>query len=209
MRPLLYALTATKPDTTDARLVADVAAAVHGGIDWLQYRDKSAAQATRRRRAEILKALCAEAGVRFLINDDWRLAAAVGADGVHLGREDGLIAEARATLGREALIGASCGDSLERARRAIAEGASYVAFGRLYPSRTKPEAPPVSLERVAEAVRDLPAPVCAIGGIRPEHLPEVLDTGVKLVAVVDGVFGAPDVEAAVRRYRAGLDTYNR
>lgn len=205
----LYAITSASVCADEERLSAAAAAAVRGGARLLQYRDKAAGPALRRRRAERLAAICRRAGCLFIVNDDVALAAAVGADGVHVGRGDAALAEARAALGEQALIGASCGDDLAYAEAAIAAGARYVAFGRLFPSTTKPQAPPARLATLAAAVQRLPVPVCAIGGIGLAQLPGVLATGVRLVAAVEGVCGADDIEAAARAYVRTLATYNR
>ena len=134
----LYGITA-EADCADAgRLLAAGQAALAGGLRLLQYRDK---HNPPERRAELgagLLALCRAAGVPLIVNDDIDLAARLGADGVHLGLSDGSLAEARARLGPRAIIGITCADSLERARAAAAGGASYVAFGAFFPSRTKP-----------------------------------------------------------------------
>jgi thiamine-phosphate pyrophosphorylase len=204
----LYAITSAAVCRDDARLMMAVAAALRGGARLLQYRDKDASPSQRLRRAEALAVRCHQAGTRFIVNDEVALAAAVGADGVHVGRSDSAVAAARAALGDTALIGASCGDDLAYAREVIAAGASYVAFGRLFPSRTKPLAPATTLDTLTAAVASLPVPVCAIGGIGLAQLPAVLATGVRLVAAVDGVFGAADIEAAARAYAEGLATYN-
>lgn len=205
----LYAITSATICEEDDHLFHAVASALRGGARLLQYRDKAASPALRRRRAEALALACRDAGCLFIVNDDVALAAAVGADGVHVGRSDAAVASARATLGVDALIGASCGDDLAYAQEAVAAGASYVAFGRLFPSKTKPQAPPASLLTLQNAVDALPVPVCAIGGIGMAELPAVLATGVRLVAAVEGIFGAANIEAATRAYASTLATYNR
>ena len=128
-----------------------VRAALDGGARVLQYRDKTSDPATRETLARELNALCRERGVPFLINDDVSLAAGIGAAGVHLGRDDPGIGQARAALGPHGLIGVSCYNDLGRARAAALGGADYVAFGRFFPSRTKPQAVPATAEKVAEA----------------------------------------------------------
>ena len=132
----LYLITPDEPDT--ARLVARVAPLLGEGVACLQYRNKAvAALELRREQATALQALCAAAGIPLLINDDPALALAVGAAGVHLGEDDGDLAAARDRLGADAIIGASCYDDLALARRAVAAGASYVAFGAFFPTASK------------------------------------------------------------------------
>jgi thiamine-phosphate pyrophosphorylase len=107
-------------------------------------------------------------------------------------------------LGPQAILGATCGDSLERARAAVAAGADYVAFGRLFPSRTKPDAPPAQLATLTAARHAVAVPICGIGGITPANAGAVRAAGAALIAAVDGVFGADDVAAAARAYVAAL-----
>ena len=207
MPPLagLYAITSAAVCADDARLLAAVTAALRGGARWVQYRDKHASAAQRLRRAAALVSCCHAHGAGLIVNDDLPLALAVDADGVHLGAGDGDLGSARAQLGANRVLGVTCGDDLARARRAVDHGASYVAFGRLYPSNTKPDAPPARLETLREAARSLPVPVCAI---TPARLPAVTATGARLIAVVDGLFGADDIELAARAYLRGLGPYN-
>ncbi len=203
----LYVITSTALCETPQRLRDGVRAAIRGGAALVQYRDKTATPTERLRRAQQLQADCAAAGVPLIINDDVALALTVGAAGVHIGRSDGEVADVRARLGDPAWLGVTCGDVLARAAAARRAGADYVAFGRLYPSRTKPDAPPARLSTLT-AAGALGCPVCAIGGLRPPHVAEVAAAGAHLFAVVDGVFGAPDIEAAARAYCIELATYN-
>src|SRR5690606_16415734 len=106
----------------------------------LQYRHKGAGDALRREQAAALLLLCREAGVPLVVNDDWPLAADIGADGAHLGEDDGALREARQALGNDAILGASCYDDIARAGAATAAGASYLAFGAFFPSPTQPGA---------------------------------------------------------------------
>ena len=196
----LYAIT---PDCADGEiLVAKVRAAleyVHlGGWAALQYRNKTAGAAQRTAEAKALRALCRAHAVPFIVNDDVELALAVGADGAHLGRDDGALVGARARLG-DRLLGASCYDRLDLARAALAAGADYVAFGSVYPSTIKPGAVRAPLELFA-AARALGAPVVAIGGITLERAPEVLHAGADCLAVISDLFDAPDIAQRARAY---------
>jgi len=167
----------------------------------LQYRNKRANDSERRRQADGLRALCSNAGVPLIVNDDAALAAAVGADGVHLGEHDGAIATARALLGNDAIVGVSCYDDAQRAKAAAAQGADYVAFGAFFPSPTKPAARRASLELLHRA-GPLDVPRVAIGGITPDNAPTLVAAGADLIAVISGVFEAPDPVAAARAYAA-------
>ena len=199
----LYAITSDRLCGNAAELLAAVTAALRGGAVLIQYRDKRSDAEARRRNAEALNDLCRRHRASLIINDDAPLAQAVGAAGVHLGSSDGSIAEARALLGPEALIGASCGPQLERAHKAIAAGASYIAFGRFFDSRTKPDAPAATVDVLLAARREWTLPICAIGGITPDNGAPLIDAGASLLAAVDGVFGNPDpamVEQSARAY---------
>lgn len=198
----LYAITPDALVRDPARLLAAVAAAIRGGARLIQYRDKHNETSERLALALALVQTCHAAGARLIVNDDVALAIAAGADGVHLGSGDGSLAAARERLGPPALIGATCGNSLDRARAALTAGADYVAFGRFFASTTKPDAPPAELQTLRSAKRELGAVLCAIGGITPHNAAPLLAAGADLLAAVDGVFGATDIEAAAQAYCA-------
>lgn len=195
----LYALTPDGVADTSA-LRALVADALAGGAALIQYRDKQADTAARQARATTLLALCRAAGAPLIINDDVALAAALGADGVHLGRDDPPLADARAALGPRAIIGVSCYDSLTRARAAAAGGADYVAFGSMFPSSSKPAASACSVALLSTARAELSLPIVAIGGITPDNAAELVRRGADFLAVISAVFSAGDIRAAARRF---------
>lgn len=199
----LYAITPDEPDTR--RLLYRVETVLGAGASWLQYRNKTANAALRRQQVAVLQPACAAYRVPLIINDDWRLAAAVGADGAHLGEDDGELAAARVALGEDAIIGASCYDRLEYAERAVAAGVDYVAFGAFFPSATKPLARR-ALPAVLGASASLGVPRVAIGGITPDNGRSLVDAGADLLAVITGVFDAPDPAFAVRAYLACFST---
>lgn len=196
----LYAVTPDVADTT--RLVAMAQAALAGGAQLLQYRNKPAAPALRLAQARALLALCRKFRVPLIVNDNPDLALAVDADGVHLGADDGSLAAARAQLGPARLLGASCYDRLELALEAERLGADYVAFGSFYPSRVKPGAVRAPRALLREARRRLSIPVVAIGGITHENAPQLIAAGAHCVAVLSALFDADDVELAARRFSA-------
>ncbi len=196
----LYAIT---PDWNDSRrLLVATDGILQAGCRWLQYRNKTAPRLLRQVQAEALRELTQRHGARLIVNDDLELALSVEADGLHLGRDDGDLAAAREALGAGRLLGASCYQSPERARLAVAAGADYVAFGSVYPSATKPQAERVSLRLLAEVACTLPVPVAAIGGITPDNAPTVLDTGVRLLAVINALYDAPDPRRAAAQFMA-------
>lgn len=199
----LYAITPDEVDTP--RLLARVDAALAAGVAMLQYRNKRVDDATRRMQAQALLALCSRHSVPLIVNDDWRLAADIGADGAHLGEHDGELRAARAALGAAAILGASCYDSLDLARDAVDAGTSYIAFGAFFPSPTKPQARRASLDLVHGSAT-LGVPRVAIGGITPDNGRTLVEAGCELLAVISGVFDAPDPAAAVRAYERCFDT---
>jgi thiamine-phosphate pyrophosphorylase len=193
----LYAVTAENHVSPEALAVA-VGAALRGGARVVQYRAKSAANQIE--VARLVLDECRAAGVPLIVNDDVDLALAIGADGVHLGKDDGPLTQARARLGAEAIIGVSCYDALELAVKAQAQGASYVAFGRFFPSKSKPNAPCAHLETLLEAKRKITIPIVAIGGITPDNGRALIEAGADVLAVIDGVFGTEDPEQAARSF---------
>ena len=185
----LYAIT---PETLDgAQLVEKVRAALEGGIALLQYRRKIRSDAAE---AATLMRLAHSFGVSFIVNDDVELAQRLGADGVHVGRDDG---DVLSTKRRIPLVGASAYDDLERARQAVRAGADYVAFGSVFASPTKPAAVRAPLSLFGN---DLGVPLCAIGGITLENAPQAIQAGASLLAVISDLFDAPDVRARARDY---------
>jgi glutamate-1-semialdehyde 2,1-aminomutase len=183
-------------------LRAAVAAALAGGCRWVQYRSKAGSPVARKAEAQALHALCATFRAGLIINDDMLLAQALGV-GVHLGRADGDIAAARALLGPHAVIGASCYQDFALAARAVGKGASYVAFGALYASPTKPDAARAPLALLTRARECLPVPVCAIGGITIDNVAPVIAAGADMVAVISDLFSlAPEaIRARVAAYQ--------
>jgi len=192
----LYLLT---PDVADTDSLLDRVAPLLAFTTWLQYRNKAADRALQRRQLQALHPLCEAAGVPLLVNDDWRLAGELGLSGAHLGAKDGDLTQARATLGPDALLGASCYDDPERARSAVCAGASYIAFGAFFPSPTKPQARQARLSLLGEAAA-LGVPRVAIGGISPDNGRALVEAGADLLAVISGVFDAPDPTSAARAY---------
>jgi thiamine-phosphate pyrophosphorylase len=199
----VYLITPDEPDT--ARLLARTAPLLAAGTTWLQYRNKSASDALRREQATALQALCAAHGVPLIVNDDPELAQAIGAAGVHLGGTDGDIGAARSLLGPDAIIGASCYDQLANAERAVAAGASYVAFGAFFPTTTKVTSSRAHPDLLRQSAA-LGVPRVAIGGLSPDNVGPIIDAGADLLAVVSGIYAAQDPVATQRAYLARFDT---
>lgn len=193
----LYAITPTENRSLN-QLLSDMTAVIQGGAVVVQYRDKNPVDATLYTR-ELVKQ-CHRYDVPLIINDSIELALLAGADGVHLGVEDGNINDARKQLGGDAIIGVSCYNSIDRAVNAQEQGASYVAIGRFFSSTSKPLAAPAQLSTLLDAKRLLNIPIVAIGGILPENGSQLLDAGADLLAVIGGLYGN-DPELAARAYR--------
>ena len=181
----LYAITQTDHKSADL-IINEVIAAIKGGAVVVQYRDKNPSDAIYL-ASELLK-VCRRSNVPLLINDDVELAANIGADGVHIGKEDGAIAQARSRLGEKAIIGVSCYNFVDQAVDAERQGATYVAFGRFFPSTSKPLAAPAQLETLRQARLKVSVPIVAIGGILPDNGGQLLTAGADLLAVIGGLF---------------------
>lgn len=192
----LYVITPRERDT--GRLLQRVGLALEGGAAAVQYRAKDAVPQEALEQALALRALCDRHAALFIANDSAELAAAVGADGVHLGRDDGEIAPARAAL-PAGIVGVSCYADLARVHAAAGRGADYVAIGSVFASTTKPQAVRAPLALLAQA-RAAGVPVVAIGGITPDNAPQVIDAGADMVAVISAVFDAPDLRAAAAQF---------
>ena len=194
----LYAITDTHLIPRD-RFVATVEAAVRGGATMVQLREKETPREEIVRLGRAVLEVTRRYGALLIVNDHPTIAKEIGADGVHVGREDPAVAETRALLGPGVIIGASCYGDVERAMVAERDGADYVAFGTPFPSPTKPgKRTDMTLEIFQQAKRRVHVPVFAIGGITLANAQQIIDAGADGVAIVSGVFGAADVEAAAR-----------
>lgn len=176
-------------------LLARVEQALQGGAHVVQYRDKSTDVKKRSEQANEIVSLCRRYNALMIVNDDIELARQVNADGVHVGKDDAALAQARAILGNK-IIGVSCYNDLQLAVDAVSQGADYVAFGRFFPSKTKPGAVQADLKLLSLAKKSISVPVVAIGGINAGNARQIVDAGADAIAVIDAVFGAKDVQKA-------------
>lgn len=163
----------------------------------LQYRRKKIDKAEQPAEVEQIKQLCEKYQVPFVINDDLKLAAQFGL-GVHLGQSDGEITDAKSQLPEGVIIGRTCLNSLELAQKAIADGATYVAFGAVYATATKPEAGNVGIEVIKQAAAQYDLPICAIGGLTVENSKPVIEAGADLCAVISDILGRSTAEIPAR-----------
>jgi len=196
----LYAIT-DAAQTDQQQLIIDVEQALLGGARIIQYRDKTTQYKQRRNTARLLRKLTRQHNALFIINDDITLASDSHADGIHLGRDDLPIAAARAQLGPTAIIGVSCYNNFSLAKQAANNGADYIAFGRFFPSRTKPDAPLAKIETLQMAKRELDITIAAIGGITIENAATLINAGADMLAIVNAVFSQTDIKAAAQHYQ--------
>jgi len=179
------------------KLLSGVEQALRGGCQVIQYRDKAASEIERLRNAQSLKSLCLEYNARLIINDDLNLCLRAGADGVHLGKSDGDISAARRQLGIDKILGVTCHDNLDYAQSCMERGVDYCAFGRIFTSKTKPEAPQCPFEVLAKA-QQLNIPSVAIGGINLSNYASLVNYELHNIAVINGLFGQVDIETTAR-----------
>lgn len=196
----LYLVTPNWDDTE--KLIAATDAALGAGAALVQYRHKEAGPALRREQAMALLALCRRHGRPLVINDHLDLCQAIDADGVHLGHTDDGVQEARALLGKDKIVGASCYGELALARAAVEAGASYVAFGGFYPSPVKKYTFVTPPELLDQARAEFKLPIVVIGGMTPNNAAPLVARGIDLVAAITSVYGSRDPGAAARAFGA-------
>lgn len=201
----IYLITPDRADTDV--LCRQVAGLLAQPVAMLQYRHKGPDAGLRREQAGALLPICRSARVPLIINDDWRLALDIGADGVHLGGSDADPAAVRAAAGSDLMIGVSCYGNLGRAAAMAALDLDYLAFGAIFPSPTKPLAPRAPLTVFAQA-KALGKPTVAIGGISPDNAWQPRAAGADFIAVISGVFDAPDPSAALGAYHLAFHKAN-
>ena len=200
----LYAIT---PDIVETDLLlAKVEAALHGGINMLQYRNKTANHKLQTQQARAILPLCRQYNVPLIINDSVKLCLTLDADGVHLGADDGNLAEVRSRIGKDKVLGASCYNRFDLALSAQQAGASYVAFGACFASSTKPNAPVAGLDLFTRAKTELTIPSVAIGGITLVNAPLVILAGANSIAVIQSIFNAEDIKLAATQFMAVTQT---
>lgn len=194
----LYIVT---PDWDDTKqLLETTEAALRGGAVLVQYRHKNATPELRREQAECLLALCRSYRRPLVINDHVELCMALDADGIHVGGTDASVAQARAAVGAGKIVGASCYGSLQLARDAWRDGASYVAFGGFYPSRVKKYEVTTQPSIIAQSRAEIPLPCVVIGGMTQENAAPLVTQGADMVAVISSVYLAGDPQRAAQGF---------
>lgn len=189
--------------TPDDKVVAMVAEAIDAGADVIQYRNKTKSDDEVETVCMALQALCTKTGVPFIIDDRPHLAAKIHADGLHIGKDDMPLADARAIF-TEGIIGVSCYGSVRKATEASEEGADYVAFGSFFPSPTKPHSGIVNPSVITKAKEALTVPVCAIGGISVANIHDITALGPDMLCVVSAAFEG-DITRNIRNLKQGMN----
>ncbi len=190
----------TDPILCGSRIIENIEQAIDGGANIIQYRNKTANKQQQLNEAQAVQVLCQRQQRLFIINDDIALALAVNADGVHLGQTDGNIRSAREQLGKQKIIGVTCHSDLDAAKAAQLQGADYVAFGRFYPSHTKPAAPPAEIDILHQAKAQLRLPVVAIGGVTIENASTLINAGADMLAVIHAVFAQDNIKKSAQNF---------
>jgi thiamine-phosphate pyrophosphorylase len=194
----LYAIT---PDSADLNtLIQKTKSAIEGGAFMVQYRSKIQDRDVKMQQCAAILRLCREYEIPCIVNDDVEMCRVLEADGVHLGEKDDNIAEVRQILGEDAIIGSSCYDQLDRAKSAQKEGASYVAFGAMFPTSTKPNAPRATLALLKEAKREIQIPIVAIGGITVNNAHDVIKTGIDAISVITSLYEAKSTKETAETF---------
>ena len=194
----LYAIT---PDSADLNtLIQKTQLAIEGGAFMVQYRSKIRDRDVKMQQCAAILRLCREYDVACIVNDDVEMCRILDADGVHLGENDDNIAEVKHILGEDSIIGSSCYDQLNRAKQAQKEGASYVAFGVMFPTPTKPNAPRATLELLREAKSEIQIPIVAIGGITMNNAHDVIKTGIDAIAVITNLYESNSIKETAETF---------
>lgn len=198
---------------TDPTLIASsdltsaVSQAITGGASMVQYRNKTASLEQKIWEINDLVSLCAGVNVPLIINDEVDLVVKTGAAGVHLGQTDISLKQARKSLGPEAIIGISCHNQIDLALQAQDAGASYVAFGRFFHSKTKPDAIKAEVELLLKAKQKIQIPIVAIGGIRQDNCAVLLEAGADILAVIHDVFAADSITNSAKLICNQIDQF--
>lgn len=196
----VYAVTPNELDTK--LLVSKAVAALKGGIGLLRYRNKAAGKSLRLRQSTALLAACRTYNVPLIINDHIDLCAQIDADGVHLGATDCMPGPVRRLLGADKIIGVSCYNQFELAKKAAIAGADYVTFGACFSSKTKPDAQSAPLSLFDQAKEALDIPAVAFGGITLDNAKLAKEAGADAIAVINCLFDAQDIKQVAQQFHS-------
>lgn len=199
---LLYAVT-DQTFTGEKTLTAQIEEALSAGVTLLQLREKHMDKNKFLEEALMVRQITKHYKVPLIINDHVDIALKCGADGVHVGQDDLPPSQVRPLIGPDRILGVTA-KSVNQAKKAFMDGADYLGCGAIFPSPTKKEAIPLSLEQLTDICRSVPIPVTAIGGITSENVSSLQGTGVAGAAVVSGIFGQEHIPTAVYRLKEQL-----
>ena len=194
----LYAVTPEEKDLFV--LSSQVESCIKGGARLIQYRSKTLSKIEQNKQARKIKMVCDYYKVPLIINDDIELCRILDADGVHLGENDDSLEKARLILGPSKIIGVSCYNSIDRVKKAVDKGDTYIALGACSPTITQPNAPTASLDLIALVLKKFKIPVVAIGGINLENIELLINEGINCVAVINSLFKTKDIEGMARQF---------
>ncbi|MDO5155114.1 MAG: thiamine phosphate synthase [Eubacteriales bacterium] len=198
-RYTLYAIT-NRQDASKETMYEQVKQAILGGATCIQLREKNVDAALFLEEAIALEKICHEAGVLLIINDNVDIAIKSGADGVHVGQDDGSVREIRKRTGEQFIIGVTA-KTVDQAKQAYEEGADYLGVGACFASPTKTDAKRITVQQLREIVDSVPIPVVAIGGITKENMVRLKGVRLAGLALVSAVFGATDIAAETKELR--------
>jgi len=199
----LYAITAEEKDSF--LLSSQVESCIKGGARLIQYRSKKLSKIEQEKQARKIKIVCDYYKVPLIINDDIELCRILDADGVHLGENDDSLEKARLVLGPSKIIGVSCYNSIDRVKKAVDNGTTYIALGACFPTTTKPNAPIASLDLIALVLEKFKIPIVAIGGINLENIELLTNKGISCIAVINSLFKKKDIEGTARQFSSRIN----
>ncbi len=194
----LYAITPDRQDND--LLLSEVRQAIDGGVKLIQYRAKNIPDKQKHIQAKAIKDLCDDRNVNLIINDNIELSMYLDAFGVHLGKDDDSIENARKMLGSDKCIGISCYNSIERVKKVFKKEIDYIALGAFFPTKSKPNAPRASLEMVAEARTFCKLPIVAIGGIDLVNISMLLKSDINAFASISSIFNSGKIESITNEF---------
>ncbi|MGI9227286.1 MAG: thiamine phosphate synthase [Gammaproteobacteria bacterium] len=203
----LYAIADTQC-IDSSQLIEKVSDVLSAGVKIIQFRDKLNNFEEKSVLANKIKSLSTKHRALLIINDDVEIAKSIDADGVHLGKQDKAIDEARHILGKDKLIGASCYDDFDNALAAIEAGADYVAFGSFFNSLSKPHAARANIDLLIRAKLELTVPICAIGGINKNNVKKLLDTEVDMIAMISALFASNTPKQTAEEFLGLIDEFD-
>jgi thiamine-phosphate pyrophosphorylase len=200
----LYAVTHEEKDS--CVLSSQVESCIKGGARLIQYRSKTLSKIEQNKQAKKIKTICNYHKVPLIINDDIELCRILDADGVHLGENDDSLEKARLLLGPSKIIGVSCYNSIDRVKKAVDKGATYIALGACFPTITKPNAPIATLDLISLVLKEFKIPLVAIGGINLENIELLINEGVSCFALINSLFKTKDIEGTASQFSSLINT---